>query len=102
MTHGYPWHRKLKHLRRGRFGLVETPQPLIDRLALHVCDRCGWQGLWARTFQRPVMMIVAWWYYPPPTVRREFSLCPDCGLWQEIGREVVPRDGSEPVKRPTG
>lgn len=76
----YPFARKVKHLRRGRFVLVDTAPGLTDQFALRRCPRCGWRGMVARTFARPgryTYNVIAM------TLRRSFAVCGGCDYWEE-------------------
>jgi hypothetical protein len=73
--------RKIKHLTRGRYVLVNSDEGFIVKSAFRSCPRCGWRGLWARTFARPGK-----WTYNviAMTLRRDFAVCRSCSYWEEL------------------
>lgn len=73
--------RKVKHLARGKYVLVDSHEDFFYRCAYSSCPRCGWQGLWARTFGRPgkwTFNVLAM------TLRRQFAVCSSCSYWEEV------------------
>lgn len=84
-TRASSWTRKVKHLTRGQFVQVDSSPALKDGLAMEACRCCGWRGLYARTFRRPLI-----WNVYTNTIRRRavrvFAVCgrEACQHWREL------------------